>query len=124
MQVQAWSPNLTAERAEAAGAEFVPKHELFANADVVSVHLILSDRTRNVVDAAALAAMKPTAFLVNTSRAGLVYQSALLDALRKGRIAGAGLDCRSAERRVGAEGVSTGKARWAPRHYKKKNTRA
>src|SRR3546814_19989361 len=97
MQVQAWSPNLTAERAEAAGAEFVPKHELFANADVISVHLILSDRTRNVVDAAALAAMKPTAFLVNPSRAGLVDPSALLDALRKGRLAGAGLDVFPAE---------------------------
>jgi len=92
MQVQAWSPNLTAERAQAAGVEYVPKHELFANADVVSLHLILSERTRHVVDAAALAAMKPTAFLVNTSRAGLVDQAALLDALRKGRLAGAGLD--------------------------------
>jgi len=97
MQVQAWSPNLTAERAQEAGVEFVPKHELFANADVVSVHLILSDRTRHVVDAAALAAMKPTAYLVNTSRAGLVDQEALLDALRKGRIAGAGLDVYAEE---------------------------
>jgi len=92
MHVQAWSPNLTPERAEQAGVEYAAKHTLFAEADVVSVHLILSDSTRHVVDAAALAAMKPSAFLVNTSRAGLVDQDALLDALRKGRIAGAGLD--------------------------------
>lgn len=92
MTVQAWSPNLTPERAAAAGVEYADKHALFANADVVSLHLILSERTRNVVDAAALAAMKPTAFLVNTSRAGLVDQEALFDALRKGRLAGAGLD--------------------------------
>ena len=92
MTVQAWSPNLTPERAEQAGVEYAAKHALFADADVISLHLILSDRTRHVVDAAALAAMKPTAFLVNTSRAGLVDQDALLDALRKGRIGGAGLD--------------------------------
>lgn len=92
MQVLAWSPNLTPERAQAAGVEFAPKHELFANADVVSLHLVLSESTRQVVDVAALAAMKPTAFLVNTSRAGLVDQDALVDALRKGRLAGAGLD--------------------------------
>ena len=69
----------------------VDKHELFATSDVVSLHLVLSDRTRNVVDA-ALAAMKPTAYLVNTSRAGLVDQAALMDALVKFRLAGAGLD--------------------------------
>nr|WP_236844524.1 D-2-hydroxyacid dehydrogenase family protein [Bordetella sp. 15P40C-2] len=92
MTVQAWSPNLTPERAAQAGVQYADKHTLFADADVVSLHLILSERTRNVVDAAALAAMKPTAFLVNTSRAGLVDQEALFDALRKGRLAGAGLD--------------------------------
>lgn len=92
MTVQAWSPNLTPERAKEAGVTYVPKGALFADADVVSVHLILSDRTRHVVDADALACMKSSAFLVNTSRAGLVDQEALLDALRKGRIAGAGLD--------------------------------
>ncbi|MVW79305.1 NAD(P)-dependent oxidoreductase [Bordetella sp. 02P26C-1] len=92
MTVQAWSPNLTPERAAQAGVQYADKHTLFADSDVVSLHLILSERTRNVVDAAALAAMKPTAFLVNTSRAGLVDQEALFDALRKGRLAGAGLD--------------------------------
>ena len=92
MDVVAWSPNLTDERAEAAGVTRVDKHELFSTSDVVSLHLILSDRSRNVVDATALAAMKPTAYLVNTSRAGLVDQEALMDALIKFRIAGAGLD--------------------------------
>ena len=92
MDVVAWSPNLTDERAEAAGVKRVEKHELFATSDVVSLHLILSERSRHVVDTAALAAMKPTAYLVNTSRAGLVDQEALMDALVKFRIAGAGLD--------------------------------
>ncbi|ANN74081.1 D-2-hydroxyacid dehydrogenase family protein [Bordetella bronchialis] len=92
MDVVAWSPNLTPERAEQGGARYVDKHELFSTADVISVHLILSASTRGVVDAASIAAMKPTAFLVNTSRAGLVDQDALMDALRNQRIGGAGLD--------------------------------
>ena len=92
MDVVAWSPNLTPERAEQGGARYVDKRELFATSDVISVHLILSASTRNVVDADSIAAMKPTAFLVNTSRAGLVDQDALMDALRKQRIGGAGLD--------------------------------
>jgi phosphoglycerate dehydrogenase-like enzyme len=92
MDVVAWSPNLTPERAEKGGAKYVDKQEFFATADAITVHLILSASTRNVVDAAALAAMKPSAFLVNTSRAGLVDQAALLDALRNKRIGGAGLD--------------------------------
>jgi phosphoglycerate dehydrogenase-like enzyme len=92
MDVVAWSPNLTPERAAEGGARCVDKRELFATSDVISVHLILSARTRNVVDADSIAAMKPTAFLVNTSRAGLVDQAALMDALRNKRIAGAGLD--------------------------------
>ncbi len=92
MDVVAWSPNLTDERAADAGVKRVDKHELFSTSDVVSLHLILSDRSRHIVDAAALAAMKPSAYLVNTSRAGLVDQEALIDALVKFRIAGAGLD--------------------------------
>ena len=76
--------------AREAGVTRVDKHELFATSDVVSLHLVLSDRTRNVVDAAALAAMKPTAYLVNTSRAGLVDQAALMDALVKFRLAARG----------------------------------
>ncbi|HEY0296078.1 MAG TPA: D-2-hydroxyacid dehydrogenase family protein, partial [Bordetella sp.] len=89
MDVVAWSPNLTDERAAQAGFKRVDKHELFATSDVVSLHLVLSERTQHVVDAAALDAMKPTAFLVNTSRAGLVDQDALFAALREGRLAGA-----------------------------------
>jgi phosphoglycerate dehydrogenase-like enzyme len=92
MTLVAWSPHLTAERAAACGAELVGKHELFATADVVSVHMILADSTRGLVGAAEIAAMKPTAFLVNTSRGPLVDQDALLRALAEGRIAGAGLD--------------------------------
>lgn len=92
MHVLAWSPNLTPEKAREAGVSYANKHELFAQADAVSLHLVLSDKTRCVVDADALSAMKVTAFLVNTSRAGLVDQDALIDALRKGRLAGAGLD--------------------------------
>jgi phosphoglycerate dehydrogenase-like enzyme len=97
MDVVAWSPNLTAERAQQGGARYVDKQELFATSDVISVHLILSASTRNVVDAASIAAMKSTAFLVNTSRAGLVDQAALMDALRNKRIGGAGLDVFPAE---------------------------
>jgi phosphoglycerate dehydrogenase-like enzyme len=92
MDVVAWSPNLTPERAEQGGARYVDKHELFATSDVISVHLILSASTRQVVDAASIAAMKRTAFLVNTSRAGLVDQDALMNALRNGSIGGVGLD--------------------------------
>lgn len=92
MEVAAWSPNLTDERAAAAGALRLDKRELFATADVVSVHLVLGDRTRGIVGADELGAMKPSAFFVNTSRAGLVDEAALTAILRAGRIAGAGLD--------------------------------
>ncbi len=92
MKVIAWSQNLTDEKAAAEGATRVDKATLFAEADVVTLHLILSDRSRGIVGAAELAAMKPTAFLVNTSRGPLVDQPALIAALNEGRIAGAGLD--------------------------------
>lgn len=92
MDVVAWSPNLTDARAAEAGVARVDKHTLFATSDVVSLHLVLGAATCEVVDAEAIAAMKPTAFLVNTSRAGLVDQQALMRALRDGGIAGAGLD--------------------------------
>jgi phosphoglycerate dehydrogenase-like enzyme len=97
MRVTAWSQNLTPERAAAAGAEAVSKEELFAGADVVSVHYKLSDRSRGLVGAADLARMKPTAYLVNTSRGPLIDTPALLDALRRGAIAGAALDVYDVE---------------------------
>lgn len=93
MDVVAWSPHLTPERAAAAGARFVAaKREVFACADVVSLHLVLAASTAGIVGPGELAAMKPTASLVNTARAGLVDEQALLGALRERRIAGAGLD--------------------------------
>lgn len=97
MDVIAWSPNLTDERARAAGARRVEKRELFSTSDVVSLHLVLSEMTRNIVGKPDLGAMKPTAFLVNTSRAGLVDEGALLETLAQRRIAGAALDVFSTE---------------------------
>ena len=92
MNVIAWSQNLTAERAAQVGAKLVNKDELFSRADVVTIHLVLSDRTRGLVGARELGLMKPTAFLVNTSRGPIVDEAALIAALRERRIAGAGLD--------------------------------
>ncbi|MEW1777508.1 D-2-hydroxyacid dehydrogenase family protein [Streptomyces sp. NPDC086777] len=93
MHVSAWSQNLTEERAEEVGAALAPsKEELLATSDFVSVHLALGDRTRGLLGAAELALLKPTAYLVNTSRAAIVDQDALLAALHEGRIAGAGVD--------------------------------
>jgi phosphoglycerate dehydrogenase-like enzyme len=97
MNVIAWSPNLTQERADAAGARLVSKDELFAQSDIVSVHLVLGKRTRGIVGAAELAQMKPSAWLVNTSRGPLVDEDALVDALRQQQIAGAALDVFSVE---------------------------
>lgn len=92
MQVIAWSQNLTGEKAAAAGARRVDKPTLLREADVLTLHLILSDRSRGIVGAADLAQMKPGAVLVNTSRGPLVDQDALIAALKEGRLAGAGLD--------------------------------
>lgn len=92
MEVIAWSPNLTPEAAAEAGAEYVTKQDLFRLGDVVSLHLVLGERSRGIVGAAELALMKPTAWLVNTARGPLVQREALLAALREGRIAGAALD--------------------------------
>lgn len=93
MDVAAWSRNLTSERAAAEGVGFVSsKEELLETSDVVSVHLVLSDRTRGLLGAPELRRMRPTAYLVNTSRAAIVDQAALADALRGGWIAGAGVD--------------------------------
>ena len=92
MTVIAWSQNLTREIASAAGATLVDKDALFRQADIVTVHLILSRRTSGLVGAAELALMKPTAWLVNTSRGPIVDEAALIEALRARRIAGAALD--------------------------------
>ncbi len=92
MDVIAWSQNLTAERAAEAGAVLVTKEELFRQADIVTVHLVLSGRTRGIVGAGELALMKPTAFLVNTSRSLIVAEADLILALENGRIAGAAID--------------------------------
>jgi phosphoglycerate dehydrogenase-like enzyme len=92
MDVIAWSANLTPEAAEQSGATYVSKDELFSRADVLSIHLKLSERTRGLVAAPELGLMKPTALLVNTSRGPIVDESALIDALRSQRLAGAGLD--------------------------------
>jgi phosphoglycerate dehydrogenase-like enzyme len=92
MDVIAWSQNLRPERAVEVGAEAVSREDLFARADVVTIHLKLSDRTRGLIGAADLARMKRSAYLVNTSRGPIVDEAALLDALHGGRIAGAALD--------------------------------
>ncbi|HEY3507282.1 MAG TPA: D-2-hydroxyacid dehydrogenase family protein [Actinocatenispora sp.] len=98
MDVLAWSPHLTAERAATADARLAGSAaELFAGSDVVSIHLVLSESTRGLVDAALLDRMRPGAYLVNTSRGPIVDSDALLSALRSGRIAGAGLDVYDTE---------------------------
>jgi phosphoglycerate dehydrogenase-like enzyme len=86
MKVIAWSQNLTAEAAEAAGCKLVSRDELLAAADVITIHLVLSDRSRGLIGAAELARMKPGALLVNTSRGPIVNEPALLEALHAGRI--------------------------------------
>ncbi|OBF98157.1 hydroxyacid dehydrogenase [Mycolicibacter sinensis] len=97
MRVTAWSPNLTAERAAEAQAELLDRRTLFATADVVSLHLVLSETTRGVVGRDELAAMKPSAILINTARGGLIDEAALIEVLRANRIKGAGLDVYETE---------------------------
>jgi phosphoglycerate dehydrogenase-like enzyme len=92
MDVIAWSQNLTADKAQACGARLVSKEELFRGADVLTIHLVLSQRTKGLVGAAELQAMKPSATLINTSRGPIVEEPALFKALRDRRIAGAALD--------------------------------
>ncbi len=93
MRVLAWSQNLTADHARSVGAELAASKEaLLAESDFVSIHLVLSDRTRGLLGAADLRRMKPTAYLINTSRAPIVDQQALVQALEEKWIAGAGLD--------------------------------
>jgi len=97
MSVIAWSQNLTGEAAAAVGARRVEKDDLFRLADVLSIHVQLSDRTRGLVTARELALMKPEAYLINTSRGPIVVEADLIAALRAGRIAGAGLDVYDVE---------------------------
>ena len=92
MNVIAWSENLTPERAEERGAERVDKDELFKRSDIITIHSVLSPRTRGIVGAREFALMKPTALLINTSRGPIVDEAAVLAALRDKRIAGYGAD--------------------------------
>jgi phosphoglycerate dehydrogenase-like enzyme len=97
MEVIAWSQNLTEERAREAGARLVSREELFAQADYLSIHVVLGDRSRGLVGAEDLARMKPTAFLINTSRGPIVQEDVLIEVLQARRIAGAGLDVYDVE---------------------------
>ncbi|OBF52650.1 hydroxyacid dehydrogenase [Mycobacterium sp. 852002-53434_SCH5985345] len=97
MDVIAWSQNLTADAAAAAGARRVEKATLFEESDVVSIHVVLSERTRGLVGEPELALMKPQAYLINTSRGPIVDEAAMIVALETGRIAGAGLDVYDVE---------------------------
>jgi phosphoglycerate dehydrogenase-like enzyme len=92
MEVIAWSENLTPERASSLGVQRVDKEELFRRADFLTIHTTLSKRTRGLIGAADLAVMKPTAFLINTSRGPIIVERALLDVLQNRRIAGTALD--------------------------------
>jgi phosphoglycerate dehydrogenase-like enzyme len=92
MNVIAWSENLTAQAAAEVGVTYVSKQELFEQSDILSVHLVLSERSRGLVDAQALGWMKPTAYLINTARGPIVDEAALIDTLQQRRIAGAALD--------------------------------
>ena len=92
MDVIAWSQNLTAQRAAECAATLVDKDTLFRDSDIVSVHLVLSDRTRGLVGAHELGLMKPNSYLVNTSRGPIIDEAALVDLLQRGAIAGAALD--------------------------------
>ncbi len=92
MKVIAWSQNLTSEKAKEAGADYVSKEDLFSKADIVTIHVVLSERSRGLVGAKELGLMKKTGYLINTSRGPIVDEKALIEALNAKSIAGAGLD--------------------------------
>src|SRR5262249_13999657 len=97
MEVIAWSQNLTADKAQTCRARLVPKEELFRSADILTIPLALSQRTKGLVGAAELQAMKPSARLINTSRGPIVDEPALIEVFRERRIAGAALDVFDSE---------------------------
>ena len=92
MKAIAWSQNLTPEKCKEAGVDYVSKEDLFRQADFISIHVVLSQRSRGLVGAKELGLMKPTAYIINTSRGPIIEEAALLAALRDNKIAGAGLD--------------------------------
>ena len=97
MNVIAWSPNLTTERCKEVGVGYASKEELFSTADIVTVHVVLSQRSRGLVGRDDLARMKPTSYLVNTARGPIVDETALFEVLQQRKIAGAGIDVFSVE---------------------------
>jgi phosphoglycerate dehydrogenase-like enzyme len=97
MNVIAWSPNLTAERCKEVGVGYASKEDLFASADIITIHVVLSPRSRGLVGRDDLARMKQTAYLVNTARGPIVDETALLEVLQRKKIAGAGIDVFSVE---------------------------
>jgi phosphoglycerate dehydrogenase-like enzyme len=97
MNVIAWSHNLTKKRCKEVGVQLASKEELLAKSDFVTIHLVLGDRSRGLIGADEFALMQPTSYLVNTSRGPIVDETALIEALRSGRIAGAGIDVFATE---------------------------
>jgi phosphoglycerate dehydrogenase-like enzyme len=97
MNVIAWSPNLTRERCQEVGVGYATKEELFSTADIITIHVVLSDRSRGLVGAADLARMKPTSYIVNTARGPIIDELALLETLKARKIAGAAVDVFSVE---------------------------
>src|ERR1700742_3092693 len=97
MNVIAWSPNLTPEKCKEVGVGYVSKEELFAQADIITIHVVLGSRSRGLVGADDLARMKPTAYIVNTARGPIIDENALLETLQQRNIAGAGIDVYSVE---------------------------
>jgi len=97
MNVIAWSPNLTPERCKEVGVTYATKEELFSTADIITIHVVLSQRSRGLVGRDDLARMKPSSYLVNTARGPIVDETALLEALKTRKIAGAAVDVFSVE---------------------------
>ena len=97
MNIIAWSSNLTEEKAKESGAKLVSKEELFKQADFLTVHLVLGPRSLGAIGASELALMKPTSFLINTSRGPIVDEDALIDVLKNRKIAGAAVDVYKTE---------------------------